>query len=412
VARAFIGASAGSGGDGVDLALVETEGVGLNLTARVLHSLRYPLPREFADRFDRVFRAESGSWHDLASAHRVLAETAGGGVLQLLRHANADWGRVNALGWLGPTAWQCSSEGGTVGYPFTLESGSAAVIAERTGITTVADFRARDLAAGGTGSPAAALADWLSFRSTDEDRVLIHLGGAASVVFLPRSGRAGDIVAFEAGPCDRWLDGLIRHWTAGRERFDPGGRHAVQGRCLAPLLDRWMAHPFFARKPPKAMGRGEFAEALFARAGEQARQHDGSLQDLLCTATHLVVRCVADAIARWLPPADEFTFVYLTGGGTRNGMLLQLLGEAVNPCEVRRLDALGVPARARTPAGAAVLAALALDGVAASSPTLTGATGGRVLGHFSPGDSRNWAKCLAWMASQQSAEWEPRREAA
>jgi len=392
--RWFVGASVGSGGEGVDLALVEVTGLGLNLTARIVRSLRMPFSRDLTERFDRVHRNSAGTWHDLASVHRQVPEVAAGGVLQLLQQSKIDWSQIVALGWLGPLLWHEPDGNGT---STTFETGMAGVLAERTGLTVVSDFRSRDVIVGGQGLPITALADWLLFRHPDEERVLIHLGAVSSVVFLPRSLRVNDVVALEAGPCNRWLDGLIHHWTAGRERFDSGGRHAVQGRCVPEVLTRWLAHPFFARRPPKSLGRGEFIGEFLIHAGEQLRACDGSLQDLLCTASHLVVRTISDVVERWLPVTDGSRRFMLTGGGVRNGMLLRLIAEKMPITKSEECD---VPIRGRNAACAAILTTLAVDGVPANSPTLTGATGGRLLGHFTPGSSRNWAKCVQAMSQQ------------
>src|SRR5262249_57146080 len=115
----------------------------------------------------------------------------------------------------------------------------------------VSDFRARDVVAGGQGVPLGALADYLLFRHPTEDRLLVHLGGLARVVYLPASCRVTEIVGFEAGPCNVLLDALMRQLTGGRETFDPGGKHAVQGCCMEPLLERWLSPPLIQRRPPR-----------------------------------------------------------------------------------------------------------------------------------------------------------------
>src|SRR5262249_13725134 len=147
-------------------------------------------------------------------------------------------------------------------FPSTLSLGMAAVVAERTGVTTVSDFRARDVAAGGQGVPLAAIVDHLMLRHPGENRLLLHLGGLARGVYLPASGRLQDVVGFEVGPCNVLLDALMRHLTSGRENFDPGGKHAVQGRCIDVLLQRWLAHPALQRRPPRSLPRHIFGSAF------------------------------------------------------------------------------------------------------------------------------------------------------
>jgi anhydro-N-acetylmuramic acid kinase len=278
-----------------------------------------------------------------------------------------------------------------------------AVVAERCGVTTVSDYRSRDVAAGGEGVPLSALADCLLFRHPQEGRVLVHLGGVARVVYLPATGRLPGVFGFEAGPCSGLLDGLMRHLTGGRESFDTGGRHAVQGRCLEPLVESWLALPCFQRRPPGALPWHAFGEDFIVRAVEQAREQGGGPLDLLCTATHFVARAITRAVARSLPSGRRIDRVLLSGGGVRNGLLWRLLEQGLGGIPVVRTDEAGVPAAAREAMVSALLAALTLDGVPGNLPSATGAAGSRLLGNLTPGSSANWTRCLAWMAAQTVA---------
>jgi anhydro-N-acetylmuramic acid kinase len=276
-----------------------------------------------------------------------------------------------------------------------------AVLAERLGVTVCSDFRARDLVAGGQGSPLTALGDTLLFRHAEESRLLLHLGGVARVVFVPAAARLPEVAGFEVGPCSVLLDALMRLLTSGRESFDSGGRYAVQGRCLEPLVQEWLRHPFLVRRPPKSMPRALFGEAFAAEAVAQARAHNGTLHDLLCTATHFVARSIRDALRRFLP-GRTIDRVLVSGGAVRNGLLWQLLQQQLAPAPVERTDAAGLPAAYRNAVAFALLSVLLLDGVAGNLPSVTGAAGSRLLGTITPGSPSHWARCLAWMAAQTS----------
>src|SRR5262249_52983789 len=151
-------------------------------------------------------------------------------------------------------------------FPSSLALGMAAAVAERTGVTTVSDFRSRDVAAGGQGVPLAALADYLLFRHENEGRVLLYLGGIGRLVVLAVNCRLPEVVGFEAGPGNLLLDGLMRQLSGGRESFDPGGKHAVQGRCDETLLRTWLAHPYLQRRPPKCVPHSAFETEFAAQA--------------------------------------------------------------------------------------------------------------------------------------------------
>jgi anhydro-N-acetylmuramic acid kinase len=238
------------------------------------------------------------------------------------------------------------------------------------------------------------------FRHPQEGRLLLHLGGLARVVFLPAACRVPEVVGFEAGPCNVLLDALMRHLTGGREPFDPGGRHAVQGKCIEPLLHGWLAHPYLQRRPPKSLPRQTFADDFAAQAVVQARRLGGGLHDLLCTATHFVARGITTSVRRFLPAGGCAHLVLLSGGGVHNGLLWHLLEQQLEGTPLRRTDEAGVPADARKALSFGLLAALTLDGVPGNVPSATGAAASRLLGSLTPGSSANWARCLAWMAAQ------------
>src|SRR5581483_160775 len=176
---------------------------------------------------------------------------------------------------------------------------------------------------------------------------LVHLGGLARITYLPANGRWSQALGFDVVPCNLLLDGLMRHMTAGKEEFDQGGKHGVQGRCIEALLQRWLAHPFLVRRPPKTAPRQSFADGFVAQAVQTARSMNGSLHDVLCTATHFVARTIADALRRFLPESQPPQRVLLSGGGTRNGLLWRLLEQHLADIPLEKTDRFGVPCAGR-----------------------------------------------------------------
>lgn len=396
--RWIIGLASGSGVDGVDAALVELEGAGLDLRLRQVQGLYQPYGSELR----QLIRQASGSApvevRQISRLHRLLGETFAAAARAVADSASLSLQKIQCIGCPGHTVWH-EVEGR---FPSTLGLGMAAVVAERTGVTTVSDFRARDVAAGGQGAPLAALTDYILFRNPQETRLLLHLGGLARVVFLPAGCRIQEVTGFEAGPCNGLLDTLIQYLTGGRESFDTGGKRAVQGRCIEPLLQAWLTHPFFQRRPPRSLPRSLFGSEFAAQAVQQARQYEGSLHDVLCTATHFVARGVALSLQRFLPREPRIDRVLLSGGGVRNGLLWHLLEQQLAGVPHVRTDEAGVPADLRKSLSFAMLAALTVDGVAGNVPSATGAAGSRLLGSLTPGSSPSWFRCLAWMAAQNA----------
>jgi anhydro-N-acetylmuramic acid kinase len=190
----------------------------------------------------------------------------------------------------------------------------------------------------------------------------------------------------------------MQHLTGGREQCDAGGKRAVQGCCIEPLLHGWLAHPVLQRRPPKIIPREEFGDAFIAQALELARQNQWSLHDVLCTANHFVAQGILQALERFVP--RPVTRILLSGAGVRNGLLWRLLEQNLERIPVERLDEHGLPCEARKAVAFAGLAALTLDSAATNMPSASGTARSRLLGNFSPGTSANWARCLAWMTAQ------------
>jgi anhydro-N-acetylmuramic acid kinase len=394
--RWIIGLASGSSADGADAALLEVGGVGLEMHVRLARALHQPYGPELHALIRQVSTAPTCEPRQVGLLHRLLGETFAAAARSVADQASLSLHKVQCIGCPGHTVWH-ETEGR---FPSTLALGMAAVVAERCGVTTVCDFRSRDVAAGGLGVPLGALTDYLLFRHAEESRVLLHLGGLARAVFLPAGGRPSDIIGFEVGPCSVLLDALMRQLTGGRENFDAGGKHAVQGKCIEPLLRDWLAHPALQRRPPRCVPGHAFGDEFAARALSDARGHPVGPHDLLCTATYFVARCITQTLERFLPRERRIDRVLLSGGGARNGLLWHLLGQQFAGTPVQRSDEAGIPADARKALSFGVLATLTLDGVPGNAPSATGAAGPRLLGSLVPGAPANWAHCLAWMAAR------------
>ncbi|HMF14289.1 MAG TPA: anhydro-N-acetylmuramic acid kinase, partial [Gemmataceae bacterium] len=236
-ARWVIGLASGASVEGLDSALMELEGCGLEIRARVAQALHFPLSEDLRTILRRLARGQCAAG-EASLAHRLLGESFAAAARHTADRASLGLQKVQCLGCSGHAA--SSNPDGR--FPADLNLGMAAAVAERTGVTTASDYRARDVAAGGLGVPLSALADYVLLRDykSDAARLVIHLGTVAQVVSLPRRCRIQEITAFEAGPCNLMLNALMRRLTSGQEDFDNGGKNAVQGRCLEPLLERWL----------------------------------------------------------------------------------------------------------------------------------------------------------------------------
>jgi anhydro-N-acetylmuramic acid kinase len=267
----------------------------------------------------------------------------------------------------------------------TLQIGEPAVIAERTGITTVADFRTADVAAGGQGAPLVPLVDHMVFSHRRRGRVMLNLGGIANVTHLPAGGTLNDLLAFDTGPANMVLDRLAWRATGGRLGFDRGGRLAGAGTMHAGLLKELTRHPYLRRRPPKSTGREEFGWDFADELWRRGRAERISPADLLATAAAFTAGSVADACRRFLRPRGGIDEVIVSGGGARNPVLMRMLADALAPATVRTTGDYGIDVDAKEALAFAILADRTIRGLPANVPVATGAARAVVLGKIAHG---------------------------
>ena len=298
--------------------------------------------------------------------------------VQVLAEAGVPRDEVRAIGSHGQTLWHEPPHS-------TWQIDAPAVIAERTGLPVVSDFRVRDVAAGGQGAPLVPIADALLFAG-DGWRALQNIGGIGNVTIVPPDGTLSSMRAFDTGPGNVVIDAVVRRLD-GSKRYDEDGRLAASGQPIAPVIDEVLAHPYFAAEPPKSTGRELFDDDYVTRFLERCRavKHDASDADLVATATALTARSIADAYGRFMP--EPVTEVLLSGGGSRNATLKQMLARELSPLSVRTFDERFFDAEAKEAVAFALLALLHLESRPGNVPTATGARGSRVLGTYTPGSA-------------------------
>lgn len=378
-----VGLMTGTSADAVDAALVRFRGAGLAAAGEVLAYRERPFEDGLRREVLEAAASEELPLERLMRLDAELGEAYAETVHELLRQAQVRPGDVTAIGSHGQTLRHLP-RAANGGRALTLQAGSASVVAERTGITVVSDFRTRDTAAGGEGAPLVPIADWWRFRSEREARVLLNLGGMANVTHLPRGAGLDAVVAFDTGPGNAVLDGLVRASTGGLAHRDDGGQLAAHGRVNEGLLEELLADPFFQAEPPRSTGRERFGDAYAARLREIGEQLGLTLEDMLATAAELTAVTVADAIGRFLSPRGVDA-VYVSGGGVRNATLMVALRRRLDGLTVKRLDELGVAPESKEALAFALLAHLTLSGEAGNVPGATGAASAVVLGHITPG---------------------------
>ena len=347
--------------DAIDAALVDFDVKPLRIVAASATPFDPDLKRRIAaaiESADRVALDEIGQI-DVALA-RAFADAAN----RLMSAAGVDAADVNAIGSHGQTLRHRPDSP----VPFTWQIGDPNTLAEMTGITVVADFRRRDVAAGGQGAPLLPVFHDQVFRSDEEDRAIVNVGGIANVTILRRNAT---VTGFDTGPGNRLLDS----WIAAHRGvdYDEDGRWAASGRCDAALLRQLLDAPYFGLQPPKSTGRELFNVGWLR---EQLRSAVRRPEDVQATLLEFTAASVAAAVRRYAPGAA----LYVCGGGAHNQALLAAIGRRVAPDRVSTTANLGLDPDYVEAVAFGWFALRTLSGLTSSAGSVTGARGARILG--------------------------------
>ena len=366
----YLGLMSGTSADGIDAALVRFEGEGRALRCQLVHGRTFAWDEATRTRLVALGQgADTVSLDALGALDATVALAFADAALALLQDAGVPRGRVRAIG----------SHGQTIRHrpqadpPFTWQLGDGNVIAERSGIDTVADFRRRDVAAGGQGAPLMPAFHAALLGSPQEDRAVLNLGGIANFTLLPVGG---EVRGFDTGPANALMDAWCERHT-GRA-YDADGAFAASGQVDAALLARLLAEPWFALPPPKSTGREHFhLDWLQARMGETVLPP----ADVQATLLDLTARTVADALQMTQPDTRR---VLVCGGGVRNAVLMARLAAYLPQAIVESTAMHGLEPDYVEAMGFAWLARETLAGRPGNLPAVTGASGRRILGTVFP----------------------------
>jgi anhydro-N-acetylmuramic acid kinase len=384
----IVGLMSGTSGDGVDAAIVEVSGRGRSLKARALAAQTLSYPRSLQQRI--VTASIKGSVADICHLNALLGEWFANAALNVIRHAKLRPSDIAVIGSHGQTVHhlpQGIQAPGVGAVRSTLQIAEPAVIAERTGITTIANFRPRDIAAGGQGAPLTPAAHALLLKHPRRARLIVNLGGISNVTYVPPGGSWDGVLAFDTGPANMVLDGLVNRTTNGRQVMDRDGKWALKGKVDDRLLGKLLAHPFLSRRPPKSTGREEFGPLLIDELIGIQQQQGFHIEDLLATCSMWTAKAVGTA-RRWIKGTiDE---VVVGGGGVRNRAVMENLSAVFSPTPVTTFEVLGWESKAFEAVAFALLAYQTMTGQWGNLPAVTGARHPVLLGAIVPAGPR-WA---------------------
>ncbi len=301
----------------------------------------------------------------------LLGELYAEAIRETCRRARIPLSSVDLCGLHGQTIFH---EGDPVEYlgrcvASTLQIGESTVVAERTGIITISNFRERDIAAGGKGAPLVPFVDYKLFRSARYGRLAINIGGIANLTAIPAGAAPKDIFAFDIGPGNMVIDGLVAHYTNGRQTFDRNGRIARSGTVNRKLLDAMLSDPYFFRRPPKTCGREQFGQDFVNGLIATGLP----LPDLIATATELTAVEIEHAVIGSTRTQQGWRDLIFSGGGVHNKWLMRRIGELLPEFAISTSAAFGIHPDAKEAIAFAVLAYYSFTRESTNLPLATGA---------------------------------------
>ena len=385
-----LGLMSGTSADGIDVALVRiTEPQRRRIQsfprAQLLSFAAFPYPPAVREAILRLANGASTFMREISQLNFRLGELFADAVLRACKTFRITPRRIALIGSHGQTIYHQGAPTSFLGAKIasTLQIAEPSIIVERTGITTVADFRPADMASGGQGAPLVPFVDYILYRDARIGRIALNIGGIANITVIPARALPRDVIAFDTGPGNMIVDALAAHFTRGRLRFDRDSQLARRGHLQPEFLNELLAHPFLRKSPPKTAGREEFGAEYAAGLIALAKRRRISPNDLIHAATAFTAASIARAIQDFVFPRTRASELIIAGGGARNPLLVAYLAALLPSLKILPADAFGIPADAKEAFAFAVLAYEAFHRRANNLPSATGARHPAILGKIS-----------------------------
>lgn len=367
------GIMSGTSLDGIDVALIDIDDDGFDTVG----FLSVPYPEPVRQALLGVSNRETHT-REIARLNFLLPELYAEAFFEACRAADEKPESVKLIGCHGQTIFH---EGAGAEYlgrrvASTLQIGDGAVLAERTGVPVVNNFRTRDMAAGGQGAPLVPFVDYLLFRSTERARVAVNIGGIANITIICAGAEPEQVLAFDTGPGNMVIDQIAARATGAR--FDQDGAMALRGEVNLDFLQTLLEDQFYAQRPPRTAGREQYGREFVDRFYAAGLSHD----DAAATATMLTAATIADAIYQFGNAEDTEPEVIVAGGGVRNPALMRALEAELPDCDVMSSEEVGLDPDAKEAIAFAILAHETWHERASNLPSATGARRAVVLGQL------------------------------
>jgi len=385
--RHVVGMMSGTSVDGVDAALVEISGTDSEPKVKLLAFENKPYPPQVREKIFSLFTPANATVDKVGYMNFLLGEIYAKSALSVIEKAGMKPEKIDVIGSHGQTIWHAPIPESPDGIPvaYTVQIGEGSVIAERTGILTVSDFRVADMAVGGQGAPLVPFSEYLLYRREKETILLQNIGGIGNMTVMPAGAKPRDVFAFDTGPGNMIIDAVISAVTGGEKTYDAGGETAAKGRVCNALLDILKEEPYYRQPLPKTTGREHFGVQYTEKILGWWKENPIPVEDLLATVTDLTAYSIADAYERYVLPKYRASEIIVGGGGSYNATLLRFMKERFAPhgVAVRTQEDLGLSSDAKEAVAFALMADCCMRGKANTLPSVTGAEHPAVMGKIS-----------------------------
>jgi anhydro-N-acetylmuramic acid kinase len=385
-----LGMMSGTSADGIDVALARISGAPPAISAKFEGHRHVRFPAKVRDAILRLANGAPTTTAEISQLNFLLGEEFARAAIAACKRWRVPLRQISLIGSHGQTIFHQGVPAGFLGQRVasTLQIGEPSIIAERTGMTTIADFRPADMAAGGQGAPLVPFVDYLLYRDPRIGRVALNIGGIANLTVISAGARPDQVFAFDTGPGNMIVDAIVEITTRGRHRYDRDARIALRGKTVSPVLDRLLGDVYLRKSPPKTAGREQFGRAYAEKVLAWGKRQRATTEDLVRTATVFTSLSIADALRRFVLPRARVDELIVAGGGARNPLLMAQLAAALPEIEIVPASEFGIPAEAKEAFAFAVLAYEAYHGRANNLPSATGARHPAVMGKLVRGRAR------------------------
>lgn len=380
-----IGIMSGTSLDGVDAALVEIEGRGVETKVKLIGFTTTEIPESIKAEIKQAVKPATGKVDLLCSLNFKLGYLFADAAKAVCREANFPIEKVDFIASHGQTVWHIPKPDGDFARS-TLQIGEPAVIAYETGVKVVSNFRTMDIAAGGEGAPLVPYSEFVLYSSAGENVALQNIGGIGNVTVLPSSGNMADVYAFDTGPGNMIIDEMMQRLYS--RSYDEGGKVAASGSVNEKMLAELMSHPYISMPLPKSTGREMFGEQFTVGLLEKWAALPSA--DLIATATAFTACSIAEAYRQFIIPKWPISQTVLGGGGAHNATLRRMLADELPNVKVTTQDEIGLSSDAKEAIAFAIMGNETLHGYPSNVCSATGALRHVILGNITPAPNKDF----------------------